>query len=337
MDERLLGATGLTVSALGFGAGSIGGLMVRGEAAEQHRTFFRAIEAGITYVDTAPGYGSGKSEEALGPLLREAGAEVYVGTKVALTPADLADPPAAIRRSIEASLRRLGREQVDLFQLHNHVAYVGGPPTDARGAQPGAERVGLDDVFGPIAEGLAAVREAGLTRFVGLTGLGEPAALGEVVGTGRFDTIQCYVNALNPSGGWPVRNPAEQDFGQLIGRASEAGMGVIAIRVLAAGALAATDERHPNAGDPGAPLVSGAVYDANLERARALRNLASELGLESPAELSFRLVLSNPGVSTALVGFSDASQLETALRWAERGPLPAEAVERIMAGVKRET
>ena len=108
-------------------------------------------------------------------------------------------------------------------------------------------------------------------------------------------------------------------------------MGVIAIRVLAAGALAATDERHPNAGDPGAPLVSGAVYDANLERARALRNLASELGLESPAELSFRLVLSNPGVSTALVGFSDASQLETALRWAERGPLEPAAIERVLA------
>ena len=331
MEYRTLGRTGLRVSALGFGAGGIGGLMVRGEAAEQRRTFFRAIEAGITYVDTAPGYGAGRSEETLGQLLGEVGPDVYVGTKVALTPADLADAPAAIRRSLVASLGRLGREQVDLFQLHNHVASVGGPPTDARGAQPGAERVGLGDVLGPIAEGLAAVREAGLTRFVGLTGLGEPGALHEVVAAGRFDTIQCYVNALNPTAGWPVRNPAEQDFGELIGRAAEAGMGVIAIRVLAAGALAAADERHPNAGDPGAPLVAGGAYSAHLERARALRGLAAELGLESPAELSFRLVLSHTGVSTALLGFSDADQLEAALRWADRGPLEPATVERVLA------
>ncbi len=331
MEYRTLGRTGLRVSALGFGAGGIGGLMVRGTEAEQRRTFARAIEAGITYVDTAPGYGSGASEEALGRLLPTAGPDVYVGTKVALTPADLEDAPAAIRRSLEASLRRLNREQVDLFQLHNHVASVGGPPTDARGAQPGAERVGLQDALGPIAEGLAAVREAGLTRFVGLTGLGEPEALHQVIGSGRFDTIQCYVNALNPSAGWPARNPAELDFGQVIDRSATAGMGVIAIRVLAAGALAVADERHANAGDPGAPLVPGAAYDANLERAGALRGLASELGLESPAELSFRLVLSHPGVSTALVGYSDLDQLETTLRWAERGPLDQATVARVLA------
>ena len=319
MEQRVLGRTGQQVSVIGFGSGNIGGLMVRGEASEQRRVVARAIEAGITYFDTAPAYGDGQSEEMLGRVLRELGTEVTVGTKFRLAAEEVAEAPRVIRRSLEASLRRLGREQVDLFQLHNRVG---------SGAQDGLPP---DQVLGPVAEGLAAVRTAGLTRFVGLTGLGETDALHQVAASGRFDTIQCYVNALNPSGGWPVRNPAEQDFGGLIGRAAEAGLGVIAIRVLAAGALAAADERHPNAGDPGAPLVSGAAYAANLERARALRSLAAELGLESPAELSFRLVLSHPGVSTALVGFSDAAQLETALRWADRGPLEPGAVERALA------
>jgi aryl-alcohol dehydrogenase-like predicted oxidoreductase len=122
-----LGKTGLTVSALGFGAGAVGGLMVRGEAADQARALARAIEAGITYFDTAPGYGDGLSEENLGRALRavDGWGRVVVGTKVRLEPADLADPAAAVRRSCEISLRRLGRERIDLLQVHNQVGAGG--------------------------------------------------------------------------------------------------------------------------------------------------------------------------------------------------------------------
>ena len=62
--------------------------------------------------------------------------------------------------------------------------------------------------------------------------------------------------------------------------------------------------------------------------------LAKELGLESVLELSFRLVLAKHGVSTALVGYSDISQLEDAIRWAERGPLPLDAVQRVLAAAR---
>ena len=71
MEQRDLGRTGLQVSALGFGAGAVGGLMVRGDPAEQTRAVARALDAGITYFDTAPGYGDGRSEENLGRALRE--------------------------------------------------------------------------------------------------------------------------------------------------------------------------------------------------------------------------------------------------------------------------
>lgn len=60
MEQRTLGRTGLRVSALGFGCGAIGGLMVRGDPAEQRRAVAHAIQAGITYFDTAPSYGDGR-------------------------------------------------------------------------------------------------------------------------------------------------------------------------------------------------------------------------------------------------------------------------------------
>src|SRR5438105_6114380 len=113
MEQRALRRTGLRVSALGFGCGAIGGLMVKGDPAEQRSAVARAIEAGITYFDTAPSYGDGRSEENLGRVLSELGGaarDVVVGTKFRAGPEDLADAAGAIRRSIEASLRRLRRE-----------------------------------------------------------------------------------------------------------------------------------------------------------------------------------------------------------------------------------
>src|SRR5581483_5052807 len=84
-----------------------------------------------------------------------------------------------------------------------------------------------EDVTGPVADGLEAVRAAGLTRFIGITGMGDTDAVHQVVASGRFDTVQCYTNALNPSAGWPVQRTGSQNFGGLIGKAAEAGMGTM--------------------------------------------------------------------------------------------------------------
>src|SRR5262245_18770628 len=82
MELRVLGRTGLRDSALGFGCGAVGGLMVRGGPGEQRRAVERAIDAGIRYFDTAPSYGDGCSEENLGRVLAELGgraADLVVG------------------------------------------------------------------------------------------------------------------------------------------------------------------------------------------------------------------------------------------------------------------
>ena len=323
MEQRDLGRTGLKVSALGFGCGAVGGLMVRGEPAEQTRAVRRALEAGITYFDTAPSYGDGRSEENLGRALKELGAwdRVVVGTKVRLDPGDLADPTTAIRRSAEASLKRLGRDAVDLLQLHNRVTVV---PRDEGGA------LALEEVIGEVAEGFKRMVRDGLTRHIGFTGLGDSAALLETATANDYDTVQCYFNVINPSAGFPGWESDEQDFEGLIDTAAREGLGVIGIRVYAAGAVTASMQRHAIAGEPGRALAGGAGYDQDVERARKLAPFVRELGLENAFELSLRFALAKEGVSTVLVGLSEPDHLENAIRWAERAPLASDVVRRLV-------
>ena len=322
MERRALGSTGLTVSALGFGCGAVGGLMVRGDAAEQRHAVSRALDAGITYFDTAAQYGDGASEQNLGRVMRDLGAwsRVVVGTKVRLRPEQVGSPGASIRESLEASLKRLGRADVDVLHLHNAIGLTR------------SERGGLDlrTVLGDVARGLEDVRSAGLARHIGFTGLGDSTAIREVVMSEPFETVQAYFNVLNPSAGYTGHAGGQQDFEGLIDTAARAGRGVIVIRVLAAGALTLS-ERQGNAGDPSGQLAGGSSYDADVERARGLHDLVSSLGLDSPVELSIRFGLSKKGVSTVLVGYSTLDHLEQAIRYAERGALSPEAIARILS------
>src|SRR5262245_65534247 len=82
MQRRTLGKTGVELAVLGFGCGAVGGLMVRGTAADQERAVARALELGINYFDTAPLYGDGESERNLGRVLKTLRPNVIVGTKV---------------------------------------------------------------------------------------------------------------------------------------------------------------------------------------------------------------------------------------------------------------
>ena len=122
MNYRHFGSTGLQVSEIGFGCGNVGGLMIRGEHGEQVKAVERAIELGINYFDTAPSYGDGQSEVNLGNVLKELAADVYVGTKFRVTTHDPGRIKGNVIASVEESLARLQREQVDLIQMHNHVA-----------------------------------------------------------------------------------------------------------------------------------------------------------------------------------------------------------------------
>src|SRR3954465_9606314 len=113
MQLRTFGRSGLQLSVLGFGCGAVGGLMVRGDPADQERTIARAIAAGVNYFDTAVQYGDGESERNLGRILRKLKpSNVVIGTKVRIPPESgrIAD---AVTMSLEGSLARLGLERVD--------------------------------------------------------------------------------------------------------------------------------------------------------------------------------------------------------------------------------
>ncbi|MBI4298560.1 MAG: aldo/keto reductase [Chloroflexi bacterium] len=318
MNYRRLGRTGLRVSEIGFGCGNVGGLMIRGEPSSRTRAVARALELGIDYFDTAPSYGDGQSERNLGQVFRELGAEAYVGTKVRLTNGERKDVQGDIFHSAEESLRRLRREYVDLIQLHN-------PITLRRGTDFSAMNV--EEVLGEVAEAFQSLQRQGKVRFYGITALGETEAIHRAIEVGAFHTAQVCYNLLNPSAGVEVTLKFyAQDFARLIQRASETETGVIAIRVLAAGALSGVESRHPIAAPSVPPIASGPDYDEDLGRTRSFEPLVKEGYVESLVEASLRFVLSERGVSTALVGFSSIEQLEKAVEYASKGPLPRESL-----------
>lgn len=322
MKYNNLGRTGLSVSQLGFGCGSIGGLLVRGDYPVMREVVSRGIELGVNYFDTAPIYGNGQSEVNLGAVLRELKSDVLIGTKVRLKSEELDQIGDAVIRSVEESLRRLGRASVDLIQLHNRIGFQ---------RQPERDQVGIPDLDA-VRGAFEALQQQGKVRFWGITGLGVSEALYETVATGGFQTIQVPYNLLNPSAGMSVP-PAFpfQDYGQLIKRAAQQGMGVIAIRILAGGALSGTPARHPVASQSVNPIASEQAYSADVARAQRYTFLVEDGRVSNLVEAAIRFVVSKPGVSTALLGISSRDQLEQAVKYVERGPLSGDALEHIRA------
>ena len=314
-----MGSTGLNVSEIGFGCGNVGGLMIRGEHSDQVKAVARAMELGINYFDTASSYGDGQSETNLGRVLKELAADVYVGTKFRVTTHEPGHIKGNVIASVEDSLARLQREQVDLIQMHNHVAAV---------AQGGS--VSPEEALGEVVDALRELRDQGKVRFWGMTAVGETAALRQVIDSGALNTIQSVYNLVNPSAGATVPAGFDMpDYGNQIGRASGNGMGVLVIRVLAAGALSGEATRHPVAVPTVAPIGSGRDYGQDQARADGFRFLQQEGYVGSLVEASLRFALTNAGVSSVLVGYSSLEHLEQAVEFAAKGPLPPEAMARL--------
>jgi L-galactose dehydrogenase/L-glyceraldehyde 3-phosphate reductase len=320
MQLRKFGRTGLELSVLGFGCGAVGGLMVRGDHADQERTVARALAAGVNYFDTAVQYGDGESEKNLGRALQKLKPRnAVVGTKVRIPSDAYGRIAEAVAASLEASLARLRLERVDIFHLHNPITESGG------GATLSAKQV-LDEVV-PAFERL---RTQGKTRFLGITAIGDTAALHRVIDSGAFDSAQVVYNMLNPSAAaaLPANYPAH-DYGRLFDHTVKAGVGVVGIRVLAGGALSGSAERHPIASPPPEPIGSAMDYDADIARARRLMPLVHDGFAASLTEAATRFALTHPAMGTILVGIATPEQFNGALAAVEKGPLPKEALDRL--------
>ena len=322
MEMRTFGRTGMQVSLFGFGCGAVGGLMVRGTPADQEHAIARALEVGVNYFDTAVQYGNGESEKNLGRALAKLKpGNAIVGTKVRLRAEEFGRIAAAVAESMDGSLRRLGRTGVDIFHLHNAITVNGGGDT-----------LSVRQVLDEVVPAFEALRQAGKTRFLGITAVGDTAALHQVIDARAFDSAQVSYNMLNPSAATelPSGYPA-QDYGRLFDHTQAAGVGVVGIRVLAGGALSGSAERHPIASPPPEPIGSAMRYDNDLDRARRLAPLVAEGFAGSLAEAAVRFAISHPAMGTILVGMATPAEFEQALAAVRKGPLPAAALEGLAA------
>jgi aryl-alcohol dehydrogenase-like predicted oxidoreductase len=322
METRIFGRTGMPISILGFGCGAVGGLMVRGAPQDQERAVARALEVGINYFDTAVQYGHGASETNLGIVLAKLKpAQAFVGTKVRLPPEDFNRIDTAVASSLDGSLKRLGMDHVDIFHLHNAITVDGGGDT-----------LSAKQVLEQVVPAFQKLQKAGKTRFLGITAVGDTAALHQVVDANVFDSAQVSYNMLNQSAGaaLPVGYPA-QDYGRMFDHTQKAGVGVVGIRVLAAGALTGVAERHPIASQPPAPIGSANQYGTDLERARRLMPLVTEGFCDSLAEAATRFSITHPAMGTILVGMATPGEFEGALAAVQKGPLPQAALDRLDA------
>jgi aryl-alcohol dehydrogenase-like predicted oxidoreductase len=206
--ERSLGKTGVRVDPVSLGGEGI--LRTTGRAREAVPVILEALRLGVRYCDTAPAYQ--QSQDYYGEAFRQAGhrarEQVFLASKVHERRRDRA------LRLLDDSLRRLGTDHLDLWQLH-----------DLRSFDE------LDEIFGRegAIEAVELARREKRIRFVGLTGHHDPAVLLEAMRRYDFDSVLCAVNPADP-----VRMPF---LSTVVADARRRGMGVVGMKVLAAGQL----------------------------------------------------------------------------------------------------
>ena len=306
IPRRPLGNTGLDVSVLAVGAGPIPELMTGENARRQRDVLARALAHGINWIDTAATYGEGRSEAGIGRALAELDAveQFHLATKVRLLPEQIARHSIRdiVRESLAGSLHRLGVERVTLLQLHNSV-------TASRGDLPTS--VTPDDVLGPggIVEAMRELQSEGVVGHLGLTGLGDPQSLLQLIGSGHFDTMQLPYHLLNPTAGQPaVAGWIETDHGCVLNDPVTAGIGVFAIRVYAGGALLGRP--------PAKHTHTTKFFPMDLYLRDTLRGeeLAAELPENTtPQQAAVRFSLDHPVISSAIIGFSLPEHIDQAV------------------------
>jgi aryl-alcohol dehydrogenase-like predicted oxidoreductase len=266
IPKRRLGRQGLEVSTLGLGCMGMSQFYGVPDEAESIATIWRALELGVTFFDTAEAYGPFTNEELLGRTLAGRRDEVVIATKFGfklgggkLTGLD--SRPAHVREVVEASLRRLGTDRIDLLYQHR--------------VDPA---VPIEDVVGAMAE----LVRAGKVRFLGLSEAGEE--------TIRRAHAVHPISALQSEYSLWERNleprilPLLRELGIGLVPFSPLGRGFLSGTARRAEEYPATDYRHRD------PRFSGSNFDANLRAAAAVRDLAARRGA-TPAQVALAWLL----------------------------------------------
>ena len=216
LPTRTLGKTGLEVSIVGFGSGSR--FLMYQEEDKALEALSRALDLGVTYIDTAHSYGNGKSEERIGRLMPERRKQITLATKLSARTADDA------RRQIELSLKRLQTDRIDVLHIH---------------ALSGPEDLAAIEKPDGILKALYEAREQKTARAIGITCHAAPATLKIALERHDFDCTQMALNAAmarmsDEKGGMKATLMAKEGFEELaLPVAVRKQMGIIAMKVFA--------------------------------------------------------------------------------------------------------
>lgn len=296
MEYRRLGASGLLVPALSFGAGTIGG---RGELfgawgdtdAEQARRLVDiSLDAGVRMFDTADVYSDGASEEVLGAAVKGRRDRVLLSTKATLPtgadPWDAGSGRARLIGAVEASLRRLGTDYIDLFQLH---AFDAGTPVDEVVAA-------LDDLVRA-----GKIRYLGASNFAGWQ-LMKSLAAADRNGLSRYVAHQVYYSLVGRDYEWELM-PLGRDQGVGAVVWSPLGWGRLTGKIRRGQPLPEGSRLHRTA-EAGPPVDEEKLYDV----IDVLDELAAETGKTVP-QIALNWLLRRPTVATVIVGARNEEQL----------------------------
>jgi 1-deoxyxylulose-5-phosphate synthase len=300
MQYRTLGSSGLRISALVLGSDNFSNPT---PVDESERIIATALDAGVNLIDTANSYAGGVAEEIVGATLRKLGRDdVLVATKFhyPFGPGihDRGNSRQAIIRACEGSLRRLGRDHIDLYQSHRPD--MGVPLDETLRA--------LDDLV-----------RAGKVRYIGSSTapswhVATSVMTSERLGIARLVSEQSPYNLLDRR----IEN-------ELVPACAAHGVGVICWSPLAMGMLAGRYE-HGRSGDSRATLRGGIyaerVTDAGIRVGNAFAALARQHGLDA-AQAAYAWVIAQPGVTAAIMGPKTVAQVAAALPAAQLA-LPAE-------------
>lgn len=319
METRSFGRLG-RVSALSLGGGGIGNVWGAVDRREAIATVRAALDAGITMLDVAPTYGPGEAERVVGEALGgSVPAGVLVATKVELPDDELehAALRARIGESLQASFERLRTDHADLFLLHSQVRPQRGP------AAP--RTLGIDAFREVVRPEFERLRDAGTIRAWGLTAVGHPDALVELLHEEpKPDAVQCVANALDFSGDmWIWGGDASPDNARVRAQAAAAGVPIVGIRAVAAGSLADSLDRTVDAAHPAA---------RDFRAAEPFRRLAAKRG-ETAARLAHRYALSMPELATVVLGVKNRRELADCLAAEAAGPLSEAEMRAVEAAV----
>jgi aryl-alcohol dehydrogenase-like predicted oxidoreductase len=291
MKYRTLGRTGIKVSEIGFGAWAIGGNWGPQNESDSIAALHRALDLGVNFIDTAAGYGNGRSERLIAKVLQDRKERIYVATK---TPPDAGPwpptpycraeerfPEKYLRQNVEERLRNLNTDCLDILQLHTWTRAWNKNPT-------------------PL-EVLKKLKDEGKIRYIGVsTPEDDQNSLIDLMRGGYLDVVQVIYNIFE-----------QEPAAELLPTAAEHNVGVIVRVALDEGSLTgkypANHEFPPD--DFRSKYFAGDRIARTVERVERIRDEIKSTGL-TLSQVALKFAFSHPAVSTVIAGIRSVQQAE---------------------------